>query len=227
MERKTSNDASGSKQLKPEHLVPAPAENSNGALNKRRDMQAFEMEPIEYSESNKRNSYVQAEKPSEDDSSYRKESHKNSPDINKNDLKLDVKAAESLTMRSAPQNNESPSRPSSDPVTTTSGPVLRNSNKTAKKLPVPSGRLSYPNLDQMSSASKIPSPPVTPTDGKNLKALARDTKIPMYMPKRKDKGGKGSMENISKSTEDVSKVKKKTKFGSIKSFFGRKRFVDL
>lgn len=226
VERKTSNDASGSKQLKPEHLVPAPAENSNGVLNKRRDMQAFEMEPIEYSESNKRNSYVQAEKPSEDDSSYRKESHKNSPDINKNDLKLDVKAAESLTMRSTPQNTESPSRPSSDPVTP-SGPVLRNSNKTAKKLPVPSGRLSYPNLDQMSSASKIPSPPVTPTDGKNMKALAKDTKIPMYMPKKKDKGGKGSMENISKSTEDVSKVKKKTKFGSIKSFFGRKRLVDL
>lgn len=45
------------------------------------------------------------------------------------------------------------------------------------------------------------------------------------MPKRKDKGGKGSIENISKSTEDVSKVKKKTKFGSIKSFFGRKRKI--
>lgn len=49
----------------------------------------------------------------------------------------------------------------------------------------------------------------------------------MYMFKRKDKGGKGFMENILKSIEDVFKVKKKIKFGFIKSFFGRKRFVDL
>ena len=76
-----------------------------------------------------------------------------------------------------------------------------------------------------STSTKIPYPPVTPTDGKNMKALAKDSKIPMYMPKKKDKGAKGSTENLSKSSEDVSKVKKKTKFGSIKSFFGRKRFV--
>lgn len=64
-------------------------------------------------------------------------------------------------------------------------------------------------------------------DGKNLKVLVRDIKIFMYMFKRKDKGGKGFMENILKFIEDVFKVKKKIKFGFIKSFFGRKRFVDL
>nr|XP_022330490.1 uncharacterized protein LOC111128871 isoform X6 [Crassostrea virginica]XP_022330491.1 uncharacterized protein LOC111128871 isoform X6 [Crassostrea virginica]XP_022331038.1 uncharacterized protein LOC111129162 isoform X9 [Crassostrea virginica]XP_022331039.1 uncharacterized protein LOC111129162 isoform X9 [Crassostrea virginica] len=222
VERKNSSDAGSTKQLKPEHLVPAPSENST--LSKKKDMQLYEIDPSEFPESTKRNSYVQAEKPSEDEGPFRRDSQKNMPDINKNDLKLDVKTAENFSMRSPTQNPGSPCRPTSDFVT--SGPVLRSPNKTAKKLPIPSGRLSYPNLDQMSSTStKIPSPPVTPTDGKNMKALAKDSKIPMYMPKKKDKGTKGSMENLSKSSEDVSKVKKKTKFGSIKSFFGRKRMT--
>ncbi|XP_061183407.1 uncharacterized protein LOC133191689 [Saccostrea echinata] len=223
VERKNSSEAAGSKQLKPEHLVPAPSDNSTGVLNKKRDMQLFEIDANDYMDS-KRNSYVQAEKPSEEDHSFKGDCMKASADINKNGLKLDVKATENLSMRPNHQNAESTGHPSSDPLTPSSS-VPKNSNKTLKKLPVPSGRLSYPNLDQMPSASKIPSPPITPTDGKNLKALAKDTKIPMYMPKRKDKGGKGSNENISKSTEDVSKVKKKTKFGSIKSFFGRKRKI--
>lgn len=57
------------------------------------------MEFIEYLESNKRNFYVQVEKLLEDDSLYRKESYKNLLDINKNDLKFDVKVVESLIMR--------------------------------------------------------------------------------------------------------------------------------
>lgn len=57
------------------------------------------MDFIEYLESNKRNFYVQVEKLLEDDSLYRKESYKNLLDINKNDLKFDVKVVESLIMR--------------------------------------------------------------------------------------------------------------------------------
>lgn len=57
------------------------------------------MEFIEYLESNKRNFYVQVEKLLEDDSLYRKESYKNLLDINKNDLKFDVKVVEILIMR--------------------------------------------------------------------------------------------------------------------------------
>ncbi|XP_056022675.1 uncharacterized protein LOC125649102 isoform X5 [Ostrea edulis] len=223
VERRSSGETGGSKQLKPEHLVPAPSENSVSVSSKKKDMQLYEIETKDYPDNSKRNSYVQAEKPSEEDHSYSRNSIRASSDINKNDLKLDMKGAGNLPMRTSPHIAESSTRPSSDPVTPTNGPVLRNPNKPSKKLPVPSGRLSYPNLDQMPSASRIPSPPVTPTDGKSLKALAKDTKIPMYMPKKKEKGAKGSNENISKSTEDVSKVKKKTKFGSIKSFFGRKR----
>lgn len=57
------------------------------------------MDFIEYLENNKRNFYVQVEKLLEDDSLYRKESYKNLLDINKNDLKFDVKVVESLIMR--------------------------------------------------------------------------------------------------------------------------------
>lgn len=57
------------------------------------------MEFIEYLESNKRNFYVQVEKLLEDDSLYRKESYKILLDINKNDLKFDVKVVEILIMR--------------------------------------------------------------------------------------------------------------------------------
>jgi hypothetical protein len=72
--------------------------------------------------------------------------------------------------------------------------------------------------------SKAPTPPQSPTDNKPPRAGgSKETKIPVYSPLKK-KGDKSS-EPLSRSTEDVSKLKKKTHFkDSIKSFFGRKRY---
>lgn len=98
---------------------------------------------------------------------------------------------------------------------------MRNREGTARKLPQVNGRYSVPVFDS-NYKNKLSSPPQSPTENKLIKPSAKETKIPVYSPTKK-KGDKSS-DNISRSTEDVSKLKKKTHLkDSIKSFFGRKR----
>ncbi|KAK3092952.1 hypothetical protein FSP39_009296 [Pinctada imbricata] len=210
---------------KPENLVPL---RSNKAERRRlpsnieaqQSMQRKEAEK----EENKRHSYVQAEKPSEDAIAGEK---------------LPEAPQDDYERKSGSWN---PSQPVSDsiskPNTESNIPSLQNRNsislptrddgdvsnvKTAKKLPVVKGRYSQPNLEQIYAASKIPSPPVSPTEKRDIKLSAKDTKIPMYSPRKVEKGAKA--DPMSKSTEDMSKNKKRTTFGSIKNFFGRKRKI--
>ena len=96
-----------------------------------------------------------------------------------------------------------------------------------KKLPILHGRHSTTTVEDI-QRSRIPSlsSPSSPTATKP--GLVKDTKIPLYTPHRyrKDKGPTSPRDPMSKSTEDISKLKKKMPFKqSIKNFLGRKRYV--
>lgn len=100
---------------------------------------------------------------------------------------------------------------------------MRNREGAPRKLPQVNGRYSVPVFDSNYGNKQMSSPPQSPTDTKSTKPSSKDTKIPVYSPMKK-KGDKSAGDNMSRSTEDVSKLKKKTHLkDSIKSFFGRKR----
>ena len=217
----------GRGQFKPENLVPLRSNRSErrklpSNIEAQQSMQRKEAE----SEENNRHSYVQAEKPSEDDVADDGISKVQSDGSKKDIVSSDSGSqSESKDVEILSQSSPSSSIQSRNSITLPAGPSGGATNlRTPKKLPTVQGRYSQPNLEQLYMASKIPSPPKSPTESniKGLKMLAKDTKIPMYSPRKLDKGAK-PQDSMSKSTEDMAKSKRKTAFGSIKSFFGRKR----
>ncbi|XP_060078901.1 uncharacterized protein LOC132558371 isoform X2 [Ylistrum balloti] len=177
---------------------------------------------------------VPAEKPSEDDIPKQQIPTKlrtSFSDINRNELKVSsvdsnnaVKRTSLPVAQQSQRNSLSPNNAENTHIPTIRGRRGSASVERApKKLPVVLGRLSQPNLEQMTAGTKFPSPPVSPT-----KMTAKDTKIPLYTPNRvkKDRAPMSPRDPMSKSSEDISKLKKKpgTAFKqSIKNFFGRKR----
>lgn len=180
---------------------------------------------------------VPAEKPSEDE--IRKQQiptkqRTSFSDINRNELKvssvdgnLSVKKTAIPIPHQHLRSNTSPGGGSADMVTHIPPPRIRRGSASVervpkKQLPVAIGRLSQPNLEQLTAGTKFPSPPVSPA-----KMTAKDTKIPLYSPNKgkKDRAPPSPRDPmLAKSIEDMSKLKKKTAFKqSIKNFFGRKR----
>ncbi|XP_069117799.1 uncharacterized protein [Argopecten irradians] len=175
---------------------------------------------------------VPAEKPSEDSMPKQQIPTKlrtSFSDINKNELKVSSVDSNNVGKRTSLPVAQQSQRTSLSPSNTDGShiPTIRGRRGSAsverapKKLPVVMGRLSQPNLEQMTAGTKFPSPPVSPT-----KMTAKDTKIPLYTPNRakKERAPMSPRDPMSKSNEDISKFKKKTAFKqSIKNFFGRKR----
>ncbi|OWF38369.1 uncharacterized protein LOC110466332 isoform X3 [Mizuhopecten yessoensis] len=178
---------------------------------------------------------VPAEKPSEDTMPRQQIPTKlrtSFSDINRNELKVSSVDSNNVIKRTALPVAQQSQRTGLSPSNAdgTHIPTIRGRRgsasveRTPKKLPVVMGRLSQPNLEQMTAGAKFPSPPVSPT-----KMTAKDTKIPLYTPNRakKDRAPMSPRDPMSKSNEDISKLKKKTGGTafkqSIKNFFGRKR----
>ncbi|XP_033735667.1 LOW QUALITY PROTEIN: uncharacterized protein LOC117324110 [Pecten maximus] len=176
---------------------------------------------------------VPAEKPSEDNMPKQQIPTKlrtSFSDINRNELKVSSVDSNNVVKRTSLPVAQQSQRTSLSPSNAdgTHIPTIRGRRgsasveRTPKKLPVVLGRLSQPNLEQMTAEAKFPSPPVSPT-----KMTAKDTKIPLYTPNRakKERAPMSPRDPMSKSSEDISKLKKKpgTAFKqSIKNFFGRK-----
>ncbi|XP_071163476.1 uncharacterized protein [Mytilus edulis] len=213
-ERSTKRD----RKMRPENLVPMkPERRKTVASTNPMEVKSEEIN----SESERRHSFVQGQKPPEE---FRKpdtinsESDKNQLSIFSGDSDKRMTKPLSLKARQMDAFNIAPPKEA-----TFSASQLRSRQGTARKLPQVNGRFSVPVFDS-NYKSKIPTPPLSPTDSKSSKTgSVKETKIPVYSPLKK-KGEKSSTENISRSTEDVSKLKKKSHFkDSIKSFFGRKR----
>lgn len=232
-------------RLKPENLVPL----NNDEVFETKSVSKVESDGIqresEIERSNFENNktYVQAEKPSEDEIQNIIKQNQTSPrwaniennDISENDVEVEEEKQPqvvkrrplSLKVRQQEMGDNSTSKLSNIPSPT--GNKYRNSavEPTQRQTTPSKTRLSQPNLDQMYS-SRIPVRPLSPSspsEGKNVNGATKDTKIPVYSPRKKDKGSKTPREStLSKSTEEISKMKKKTPFkDSIKNFFGRKR----
>jgi hypothetical protein len=208
------------RKMRPENLVPLKPERRKSSPSGN-SSEEFRNENVE-SSNERRHPLVQGQKPQEET----KKPERQLDNSEKNKLPLSVFSEDSekktkplsLKARQMETLNISPSKEAMF-----SSSQIRSREGIGRKLPQVNGRFSVPVFDS-SYKSKAPTPQQSPTDNKPPRAGgSKDTKIPVYSPLKK-KGDKSS-EPLSRSTEDVSKLKKKTHFkDSIKSFFGRKRY---
>ncbi|CAG2187420.1 unnamed protein product [Mytilus edulis] len=187
-ERSTKRD----RKMRPENLVPMkPERRKTVASTNPMEVKSEEIN----SESERRHSFVQGQKPPEE---FRKpdtinsESDKNQLSIFSGDSDKRMTKPLSLKARQMDAFNIAPPKEA-----TFSASQLRSRQGTARKLPQVNGRFSVPVFDS-NYKSKIPTPPLSPTDSKSSKTgSVKETKIPVYSPLKK-KGEKSSTENISR-----------------------------